>query len=248
MKEIKELMTFISFSFQTYIMNLLVHFAYLFIVTAVTVPVFFIGYNVFHNHYLYYAFLFLLVIGNFFIRRFLVRRNQLYLNAQYIDYLYHHERGNSGDRGNSFPPHDTSSFPPNAPNAREITGTVRSILSKQGVRMVSLKLILALAAMEINNRENREKENPATPSIDQVQWSHLKTIPRAYQFFQLGIFLALLIPFMLISFLITMGTPLALRWLIFPLGFFVVYFLNAGIVDPLIGLMVQKRVYLFFNR
>lgn len=231
MKSIKELLVFISFSFQPFFMNLIVHFGYLFLVTALAIPVFFIGFKTAGNHNIYYLFLVLLTALNFKIRRSLVTRNQLRLDAHYIYWSYHKERNNP------FPPPFQGKLPP---RPAKTAAAIREDLKKEGARMVSTKLVMAIAAAELNRK--KQDGGGETAKSYTGKWDLLKAIPAPYRFIQAGFFLIMLLFVTLIAYLLTLGFNPALRLLIFPLGFFVVYFLNAGIIDPMVGLLIQKKV------
>ncbi len=58
------------------------------------------------------------------------------------------------------------------------------------------------------------------------------------------IFFMILATFTLISFLLTIGIRLELKLLVFFIGFLFAYFLHAALFDPIVSLMIQKQTYL----
>jgi hypothetical protein len=221
MNDIKEVLVFISFVFKRFFINMAVHLLYLIVVLGITIPVFFLGYKTFKNHYAFIGFLVALVIINTRIRKFLFK-HQLFMNAHFVLFL--------DDRETYMQSGEKTPLPG---DLKQNLDKVRNAIKTQGIGRVSRKLMAALTAMMINREQFNIKEYV----------SHGRTVILAYFFFQLVMIMLLWIPFALVSILFIGNLSASVQYLIFLVGFFFVYFLNAAIIDPLMSLMVQKRLH-----
>lgn len=224
MEDIKEILMFIGYSFQRFFIHVLYHFAYLFLVTAVTIAVFFLSYSTFENHYFFMVYLFILLVLNYKAGNFLYYKSQLRLNLGYIDFLQLAE-----DKKQDYLQMNIQ-LPAN-PGGK--IKTVKENLKKGGAGFIPGKLLLAIAAIQIKNE--------GTITETKVPGSREYTVK--ILFFQFCAFFILLIPFGLISFFFTMGQAAGVKYLVYLLGFFFVYFLNAAILEPIACLMIQKKIY-----
>ncbi len=217
MDNIKEVLVFISFSFSRFFLNFVSHLSYLVLALFLTLVVYFTGFKSFGNHYLFVGYMVLLVVLNYFIRKFLFFRHQLILNLFYVRFL-----GNRGVLPNTEVPCDL----------RVTLKQVSQSLKEMGYRFRSHKLLAALTAEVTAGNTMRSP----------LELKKGKKLILAYFFLQCLVVLLVWLPFALISFLFTMGLSSHLKFLIYLLSFFFVYFLNATIIDPMVALLVQKRI------
>jgi hypothetical protein len=128
---------------------------------------------------------------------------------------------------------------PGAGDLANIVKKARGELRKAGVKVILNKLLLAVSGVRLKN----EKGSVSREIDVNVRLSFIYK----YVLLQFFIFFILMIPFGAISFFFTMGMGVTLagpvRYLIYLLGFLFVYFLNAVIVEPIVCLLVQRRVY-----
>ena len=217
---------FIGFAMGRFFSNLVSYFGLLFVVVAASVAVFLIGYRNFHNHYLFLGFLLLLLIVNLKLRRLLFFKNQVPMNIMFLRFLSDREKVTAQNLGQELPA-DISAL---LIQGREYNKT-------HGKRPLPGKLLAALAALS-HTREGR-----ALPE----QWALHQAwrLCLGYLLLQWGIFLLILLPFVLITFLFSSYMTGPSQILIYVLGVYFVYFLNAGIIDPILSLLMQKRLYFF---
>jgi len=229
MEDIKNILVFIGFSFQRFFIHLIANFAYLLLVITITIVVFLLSYNAFKNHYFFIFYLFALLALNYIVRHLLFFKNQLRLNLGFIHFLdLDNDKKQDYLRVKIVLP----------ANASQRIKTAKEHLKKGGVRFISKKLLLAVAAMQI---KNGGVEGDGFISKKRLKRSRKLVIK--VLFFQLFAFFVLLVPFALISFFFTMGQAVSVKYIIYLLGFFFVYFLNAAIAEPIAGLMIQEKVY-----
>ncbi|MCP5046658.1 MAG: hypothetical protein GY940_05775 [bacterium] len=222
--DIKEILLLIGLAFRDFAGNLLSHLLYFFAVMAITIPVFFIGYRSFHSHSFFIGYLAVLVLLNFKIRNWLFFKHQLRLNARYVHFLAHKESFLQGGMTLLEVPRNNS----------QTVKQVRETAKKEGAGFLPNKLLAALTAIQI---AGEAKEEPGKRMIGTG-----KSIAIKYLFLQLGTTLLLWTPFALISFLSSMNFSPVMQLFIHLLGFIFVYFLNTIILDPIISLLVQKKV------
>jgi hypothetical protein len=224
MNDIKEILVFISFSFKRFFINLASWLGYLFIVVTLTTAVFFIGYKSFKSHYFFYGYLVVLVLVTLKLRSFLFYRHQLPLNVHYVRFL--------ADRDAYIREGAAAGVPP---GLRQIAGELRKTIKKKGIRFMSKKIVAALTALQAEGNEEFSPENMGKLRYTAVTLFMLR----------LAILLMMWLPFALLSFLFTSQSSASVQFLIYLLGLFFVWFLDAAFLDPIIALLVQKRVKLY---
>ncbi len=85
--DIKEILIFTGYSFRVFIINMVIHFFYIFLVTAVTVVMFFLDVKTIHNHIIFILYLLVLAGINYKVRSMLIMKNHLHLNLMFLHYL-----------------------------------------------------------------------------------------------------------------------------------------------------------------
>jgi hypothetical protein len=226
MDDMKDILAFIGFAAGRFFTNLVSYFGYLFLVVALTVPVFLIGYGNFHSHYVFLGFLVLLVLVNVKLRRVLIFKNQLALNMMFVRFLE--------DRENITVEGLYAELPKDTAQALKAG---RERLKKEGMGFIPAKLLVAVAALQTAGGE--------TFAGAKLSLRKVRRLVLGYLLAQSGIFLLALLPFLLVAFLFSGYMAGPSRILIYVLGVYFVYFLNAGILDPYMALLIQKRLYVF---
>jgi len=220
MNEFKQILTFISYSFRRFFVNLAVHLGYLFVTVTVTLPVFFISYKSFKNHTFFLVYLVLLTTLNYMFRRSMVFRHQLKLNVRFVRFL-----GNP----DAFFQDDTNKKEPVI--EKETIKKVQAQL--KGSLFLPGKLLAAYTALYVEKEMDFSKKKANNLGL------YIK-----YMLIQLALFVVLLLPFVGISSLFTMGAAPAVTMLVYLMGLFFVYFLNASILDPILSLKLLEQIYI----
>lgn len=213
---------FIGFAMGRFFTNLVSYAGLLLVAVILTVTVFLTGFRSFHNHYPFAGFLVLLVIATFFLRRLLVLKNQTSMNVMFIRFLSDREQVTA------------QSLMEDMPDIRAALGNVREYTGKNGIFPVPAKLLVALAALQA------VRGGEGLPDRQGLLQARRLTV--GYLLLQLGIFLLMLFPFILITFLFSSYMAGPSQLLIYILGVYFVYFINAGIIDPIVAFIIQKRI------
>ena len=216
MNELRDVLIFVGFSFRRFFFNFLYYMIYFFVVLFATVFLFFYFVRTLESYYLFAGYMVLLVIVNSQIEKYLFSKRQLALNLILCDFLENKEK---------------KDFVPRAPGSlsRRQLKEIKARLKEKGVGFVPDKLLLAAAAL-------LEKWGESFLSGEKLRT--LKQAAWRYLMIEFGIFLIILVPFMLISVLFTAGFGANIRVLICVMGFLFAYFLNAVIIDPIISLLI----------
>jgi len=220
MNDLKEILIFISFTLKRYFLNLVSHLLYLVLVLILAVFAFFQGYKTFQNHYAFIGFLIVLVLINIKIRGFLYK-HQLIMDVLLVRFL-----DDQAAYAQALGKHDI----PKDLARRYVE--VKAQIKKENPGILSRRLSASLFALKLNRED-----------VDFKYYLSIgKPIILAFAFFQLAIILIMWIPFAGISLLFIGGLSASVQYLIFLVGFFFVYFLNAAIVAPIVALLVVKKI------
>jgi len=231
MTDLKTVLLFFSFSMGPFLLHLMFNLFYFLLIIAITIAAFFISYTS-NNHQVFVAYLVVIILLSFLIRRTIFLKWDLGLNIHFIRFL-HRLEGHESEIEEA----GSDSTRVNLPqNPGETLKKIKENLKKSGIYRIPFKLLTALAAPYINGQE-LFKESSHPDSILRLKRYALRlTLMEALAF------LLLLIPFGLISFLFTIGVESAVKVLIYVLGFFFAWFLHSAIVLPISGLILQKRI------
>jgi hypothetical protein len=209
-----------------FMLLLLFNLFYFLVVIAVTVAVFYFAYTS-GNPRVFLIYLAAVIALNFFLTRAAFLKWRLGLNVHFIRFLSRLEK--EGDSVVGVGPAKV-----NLPaSLRETFKEIREKLRKIGVEHVSFRILIVVAAAYVTGGGVLPADLPAFRRLRQAAF-------RLYLLEVLG-FLVLLAPFVLISFFLTMGMAVAVKGLVYALGFFFAWFLHAGLVRPIISLTLQKR-------
>lgn len=221
MNELRDVLIFIGFSFRKFFANFLFALVYFFPIIFLTVFVFFFSVRTFGNYDLFIAYLALLIIVHVQMKRTFFLKRQLHLNAWFVDFL---QEGNTVVPGASTAP---------GLSLKKLKD-IKTELKKEGAGFVSSELLAAIAALRLAHDG---------ASFDGETLYKLKKITFKYICIHLLIFIGVLVPFTLISFLFTRGFMPGVQLLIYLVGFLFACFLDAAVFDPVIYLIVQAETY-----
>lgn len=225
MKDLRDALIFISLSLRSYFTDFLVYAAYFFPVIFLTVFMYFISLRASGRYYIFIIYLLILAVIHFLVKRAFFLKRQFKRNAMFVDFLENQDK-------KDFTPAETSSLPAGKLKA------VKADLKKTGVGFIPHKLLLAAAALQ-----GKKKTAPfAAGQLEKLIHKSLK-----YMFYEAIVFLVVLIPFMLISFLFSRGFTASIKLLTYTLGFLFVYFLDAAIFAPIFYLIIQAEAYRKFT-
>lgn len=225
-KNIKEVLTFImTRSFREFSRHFLYYFVYFFFALLFTILTFFLDYHVFGNHYLFILYLFFLFILNYRLKRGLFLKNRLALHLLLIDELENRPK---------------SSRPDNRDFSFSRIKMMTASLKKKGLGALSYRLSLSFFALVIHRGQY---DALLDSKLDIEPFRRARCGLNLYQWLETGIFLLLLTPFALLSLWLSARMGLSIRLFTYLLALFFAYFLQAAIFDPLIGLLIQKRVW-----
>jgi MFS family permease len=225
-KNIKEVLSFIMIrSFREFSSHFLYYFISFFFALILTILIFFINYHAFGNHYLFILYLFCLIVLYYRLKRNLFLKNRLALHLLLIDELENRPKSNRPDnRG----------FPLSRLKMMKVG------LKKQGMKCLSYPLFLSFSALIIHRDQY---DVLIDGKLDLEPFRQARSNLDLYRWLELGVFLLTLIPFAFLAFWLSIRMGLPIRLFTYLLAFFFAYFLQAAIFDPLIGLLIQKKIW-----
>lgn len=227
MEDIKEVLIFIGYAFSQFLRHSLYYTVYFLLVLTVTISLYFLNYRFFDHFYPFIVYLVILILVNFWLKKSLFLKSQLQLNLLFIHYLE-----NKGDLGRE----NLVGFLKK--RSRINRKTVKESLKSGRLEFLSDKLRLAAAAFHLGITGD-QAEAVGFPDDDRL--NRLENLTLKYMLIESIIFLLLLIPFALISFLFTRGFAFRIQFLVYLLGVLFTYFLHTTIFDPLFYLILQKK-------
>ncbi len=219
MNDIKDIFMFLSFSYKRFLIGFFYYSIYFFAVIISTLLIFFINYRYLNNNMLFIVFLFVLIIGDYFLERYLFLKNKYDLNIAFFNYLNKKK--------------DFSDTVVNKDWRIELKKTKQE-LKDQNIKIYSRKILCAISVIRRENNVFPFKEIKNSMGLI---WK--------YFFYELFIFIVILLPFAIISFLFSSGFVIkgSVNFLIFTLGFIFVYFLETSLIKPVFYLIIQKKLY-----
>jgi len=223
MNDIKDIFMFLSFSYKRFLIDFFYYSIYFFAVIISTLLIFFINYRYLNSHILFILFLFVLIIGDYFLEKYIFFKNKYNLNILFFNYL-NKERGFSGIVVNK--------------DWRIELEKTKQELKDQNIKIYSRKILCAISVIKSTNNN--------VLFFEEIKNS--MGLIREYFFYEFFIFIAILLPFAVISFLFSSGFEIqgSVKFLIFTLGFIFVYFLETSLIKPIFYLIIQKKLYQSF--
>ncbi|MCK4835386.1 MAG: hypothetical protein KAT17_02050 [Candidatus Aminicenantes bacterium] len=230
MKDIKDILAYLGLSFKSFLTQLFFHFLSLFLVVVLIFSIFLFYYKLLtRTAVIFLLFFFILILHHVLKSSFLIKQ-QWILNTGFAFFLKYQgmlpqPTGQENDSIN-----------------RLSSGQIRSWLKsthddfvEKGVRVFSKKLLWSVSTL---------KRTVCYDFIlDKETGKKMQQITMKYFFIKVLIFLMLLIPFVMISVLFTIGLQIELKFIFVLLGFCFVYFLNAAIFEPIFYLLVQRKIF-----
>ncbi len=244
MTDFKTVLMFISFSLRPFLVYFGFHLFYFFGIITLTIPLFFIGFRVTEGPLFFWVYLGLLVPVGFFLERRLFYTRRLHLGILFVRFLDGLRVGATEEAGGNDAEAATVNEPPLPKNAFLITSGLKKRLKEKGVGRIAGKLACALTAFSQWGEEGEEggKEETILGFSGSVM-GQLKRVCMWLSVREFLLFLLILLPFGLVSWLFTSGLGAAVQVLVFALGGIFGWFLYTALVAPIIGLILQKKVF-----
>lgn len=218
MNDIKDIFIFLSFFYKRFLIGFFYYSIYFVAVIISTLLIFFINYRYSNNNMFFIVFLFVLIIGDYFLERYLFLKNKYDLNMAFFNYL--NKKKDFSDTVNK--------------NWRIELKKTKQELKDQNIKIYSRKILCAISVIK---RENNALSFKEIKNSMGLIWKYL--------FYELFIFIVILLPFAIISFLFSSGFVIkgSVNFLIFTLCFIFVYFLETSLIKPIFYLIIQKKLY-----
>lgn len=232
MTDMKAVLLFLSYSMGPFLLYLFLNLFYFLVFIGITVPVFFISYTS-ENHWLFGVYLVVVIVLSVLIRRVVFFKRRLGLNAHFFRFL-DCLKSSGGDPGKLKKAMQGKVSIPY--NLKKILEQEKEDIQESGMKWVPGKLLLVFGAAHIGGYDFPEEIYDREPLED------LKRQALRLAWMEVALFLFLLIPFVLLSFLFTVGMESAVKELIYTLGFFFAWFLHSSLVIPISSLILQKRM------
>ncbi|MCU0286607.1 MAG: hypothetical protein MUF15_09425, partial [Acidobacteria bacterium] len=224
-----------SFSMGSFLVYLALNLFYFFILISLSIMMFVLGY-ISNIQWLFMVFVVVIIPLFFWLLRVVFLKKRLALNIDFNHFLLRLEKNeHEVDNGNL----DKLEFPG---DLKKLFKEIKSSLKKNGIKCIPTKLVTVLAAAHIGEhgktKDLEEKEQLSYGEHcqrwqrDAIRLSLLEALA----------FIILFIPFGLISFLFTLGMSSSIMQLIYAMGFLFAWFLHAGIITPIVGLIMQGKI------
>lgn len=226
MKDLKLVLLFFSFSMASFLVYLSLNLFYFLVAITLTIMMFVVG-TISHIHWLFPVYVAAAVPLFFWGLRVVFLKRRLALNVDFTRFLVRMEDGSGMVDGAGS---EKVKLPQ---DLKKLLKEIKDNLKKGGVKFISTKLAIALAASRIEGHE-------PTMGEEQLRW--WQGYSARIALFEVLAFSILFLPFGLISFLFTLGMDSTVTQLIYVMGFFFAWFLHSGIVTPIAGLIMQRKI------
>lgn len=219
MDNFKEILIFLGFSLNSFVINIGINIGLLVLSLIVVFPLFFLSFYLFNTIYLFLILMFLfLVFIHQWRKKFLLKR-QCQMNSDYWSFL---ETGIVAKNGLKT-------------DWNVILIQTNGQLKKKGM-VVHIKKVVSALSVAVSRRKAVGKFIDSNHPL-------LRNIIIRSNVMEFTFFLLLLIPFTVISYFLTASLSGSIQILIHVVGFLFVYFLHSGVFDPIFYLLVQRDVY-----
>lgn len=233
MNDIKNILIFLSLSLKVFLGFVLFNLLYL-LICIIAILVIFIASPALLIHPL---FLLLLLTGvilcHFILKKGFLFKYQWMLNFKFTDFL----TGESSPDNTVSTEYDSVLKLP-VKKIKKQFQAVKSDLKSRRLLLISNPVILLMAITQMSIKHTWDKEADIAEPIRRLGWRYLVL--------NLLAFLMLLIPFVLISILLTIGIQWQFKYLIFFLGFIFAYFLYSALFVPIVSLLIQRQIHISF--
>ncbi len=231
MKDIKDILVFLSLSLKIFLSLVFFNLLYLLISIIIIVGLFFVSPAPMSHSGSLLLLLISIIAFHIAFKNIFLFKYQWLLNFRFIDFLGNNPSLNPPistdyDRGLKLPIEEIKSQ----------YKAVKSGLKPRGLALFSKMFVISMIMTLILTEHPFNWNRGITENLK-------KSVLKLY-LLNLLIFFMILVTFTLISFLLTIGIHLELKYLVFFIGFLFAYFLHAALFDPIVSLMIQKQTYL----
>lgn len=229
MEDLKDILIFIGLKPRIFLINLLWYFLLFFLVIGLTIVMFFLNYRFIRNSLFFGLFVLLLFFTNFILKKSFYLKNQMVLNEHYLNYLKNKispdkvlESGyvHKGDLLNK---------------VKKSNALMGQTLKKSRAGYLTRKIFLALSTLNLTNRQLTVFPPEFIKKI--------RLLIRKQVVIEMSLIGSLLLPFALISVLLSWGLWPGLKLLIFLMAAIFVYFLYSSLFEPIVFLYIQKKIF-----
>jgi hypothetical protein len=230
MKDIKDILVYLGLSFKVFLIQLSFHFLSLLLLVVLIFSVFLFYYKLLTRTVVFILLFCLILMVHHLLKNKLLLKQHWVLMTGFASFL------KNPARFVSIPEKEKESIQALSPvEIRSGLKGTRAVFREKGARIYSKKLLWSVASLRQSVCHDFVPDHDMGKRMKRVAWK--------YFIIKILFFLMLLIPFILISILFTMGLRVELKFLIVLLGFGFVYFLNAAISEPLFYLLVQQKIF-----
>lgn len=234
MDDLKDILVFIGLNTGIFIKNLLWFLLVMFIVIGLTMVIFYMNFRFIKNNLFIGFFILILLILNYYLKKILYLKNQAVLNSRFCKYLKNSTDLNTSDvSGNEYV---SDSF---FVDLKKIFSQRSQHLKESGFHLITRKVLLALSILSLANNKSLR--------LTQDVSDRLQTLIRKQVFIEVSLIGMILLPFALISLLLSIGLWSGLKCLIFVLAYIFVYYIYSSIFEPILFLFIQKKVYEIYS-
>jgi hypothetical protein len=216
-RELREILLFLSYAFRHYVLHLARLFLYFTAVLVLIILVFFTTVRLTAGVWSFLAFLPLVLAGHLLVQRIFFRKYQIRLNRLLIGFLKEKQ----------------DEVPVSGEEVQQILDMIKDLRRYPALRL-SPRMRCALAVLKFSGDDRLPLEDRA---LNQAARASRKYSTSGYL-----LLLLLLIFFSAISFLFTLGLAIPIKVLIFTLGFVFAYSVYLTIIDPIVGLLIQYNL------
>lgn len=230
MNDFKDILLFLSLSLKIFLGFVLINLFYLLLSVLVILGLFMASPMLLIHPLFLLIMLICIVFFHFILKKGFLYKYQWMLNFRFTDFLAagslpNHEISTESDSISKLP----------VEMIKKKFQAVKSDLTPGGLPLISKPVVLLMAMIQLSVKPTSDKKVGITEPIGKHVWRHL--------LLNLLAFLMLLIPFFLISLLLTIGIQWQLKYLIFFMGFLFAYFLYTALFAPIISLLIQRQIY-----
>lgn len=229
MNELKEIFLFIGLALKNFLSNFLFYGFYVLIILIIMMGFFLINYRFIYEIYPVALFFLVIITSNQLLKRKIFLKQQFGLNLMFVNFLDSYDRFSSEVTDTRFLKAKVED------NWKLILKKTRESLGRKKFRPISKKIVMAIATIE-----------QVFPNVNLLDKEKINSIfKRTEKYFFIGLIVHgfLIIPFGVIAFFFTSGLALAVKFLVLLVGYLFVCFLSFTIVEPVMNLLILKKVF-----
>jgi hypothetical protein len=218
MRELREILVFLSYGFKYYMLHLTRLFLYFMALLVLIILAFFASLRLTASLWPFLVCLCLVLVGHLLVQRTSFRKHQIRLNRLLIGFLEERQE----------------EVPVSGEEMQQMLDMIKELRQYPALRF-SPRIRCALAVLKYSAADRI--------SLEDNTLNQAARTSRKYSFSGYLLLLLLLIFFSAISLLFTLGLAAPIKILIFTLGFVFAYSVYLTIIDPLVYLLVQQKFY-----